>query len=123
MKLKVLLRFKDLNSLVRYLNEELNKLLIAKKILDEEVKRDSLVDIIEIGNNGNVNMRRDRMSEIMKGVINELDKRIEYINLLLEELKDEFNDNNFTGIVLLEFNNGIPSRVLLSQPLALGECS
>ncbi|WP_054855508.1 hypothetical protein [Vulcanisaeta sp. JCM 16161] len=68
-------------------------------------------------------MRRDRMSEIMKGVINELDKRIEYINLLLEELKDEFNDNNFTGIVLLEFNNGIPSRVLLSQPLALGECS
>ncbi len=47
--MKVLLRFKDLNSLVRYLNEELNKLLIAKKILDEEVKRDSLVDIIEIG--------------------------------------------------------------------------
>ena len=123
MKLKVLLRFRDLNSLVKYLNEELNKLLIAKKILDDEVKRDSLVDIIEIGNNGNISMRRDRISEVMKGLSSELSRRIEYINSLLEEIKNEFNNDNFTGIVLLEFNNGIPSRVLLSQPLTLGEGS
>ncbi len=121
--MKVLLRFKDLNSLVKYLNEELNKLLIAKKILDDEAKRDSLVDIIEIGSNGNINMRRDRISEIMKGIMSELDNRIEHINQLLEEIKEEFNDSNFTGIVLLEFNNGIPSRVLLSQPLTLGDFS
>lgn len=123
MKLKVLLRFKDLNSLVKYLNEELNKLLIAKKILDDELKRDSLVDIIEIGNNGNISMRRDRISELTKGLSNELDIRIERINSLLEEIKNEFNDNNFTGVVLLEFDNGMPSRVLLSQPLTLGEGS
>ncbi|ADN50347.1 hypothetical protein Vdis_0957 [Vulcanisaeta distributa DSM 14429] len=121
--LKVLLRFKDLNSLVKYLNEELNKLLIAKKILDDEAKRDSLVDIIEIGSNGNISMRRDRISEIMKGIMNELNSRIEHINQLLEEIKEEFNDSNFTGIVLLEFNNGIPNRVLLSQPLTLGDFS
>ncbi|WP_243678321.1 hypothetical protein [Vulcanisaeta distributa] len=103
------------------MNEELNKLLIAKKVLEEEMKKDSLVDVIEIGNNGNINMRRDRISEIMNGMIKELNSRIEQINLLLEEIKEEFNDSNFTGIVLLEFNNGIPNRVLLSQPLTLGE--
>ena len=123
MKLKVLLRFRDLNSLIKYLSEELNKLLVAKKILDDEIRRDSLVDIIEIGSNGSISMRRDRISEVMKGLSSELDRRIEHINSLLEEIKNEFNDNNFTGVVLLEFDNGMPSRVLLSQPLTLGEGS
>ncbi|WP_054848706.1 hypothetical protein [Vulcanisaeta sp. JCM 14467] len=118
-----MLRFKDLNSLIRYLNEELNKLLIAKKVLDDEVRRDPLVDIIEIDKNGNINIKRDRISEVMKGLSSELDRRIERISSLLEELTSEFNNYNFTGIVLLEFNNGIPSRVLLSQPLTMGEGS
>jgi len=117
--LKVLLRFKDLNSLVKYLNEDLNKLLVAKKILEEEVNKESLVDIIEIRNN-NVIIQRERITEI-KGILDELDNRINAINSLLEEIRDEFNDSNYAGIVLLEFNNGIPKRVLLSQPLTLSE--
>ncbi|WP_428762263.1 hypothetical protein [Vulcanisaeta sp.] len=117
--MKVLLRFKDLNSLVKYLNEDLNKLLVAKKILEEEVNKESLVDIIEIRNN-NVIIQRERITEI-KGILDELDNRIDTINSLLEEIRDEFNDSNYTGIVLLEFNNGIPRRVLLSQPLTLSE--
>ncbi|MGC8607035.1 MAG: hypothetical protein ACP5GZ_04800 [Vulcanisaeta sp.] len=97
----------------------MNKLLVAKKILEEEVNKESLVDIIEIRNN-NVIIQRERITEI-KGILDELDNRIDTINSLLEEIRDEFNDSNYTGIVLLEFNNGIPRRVLLSQPLTLSE--
>lgn len=116
-----MLRFRDINSLVKYLDEELNKLLIARKVLDEEVKRDVLVDVIEVEADGQINMRRDRMSKIAEGLIEELDRRIEQINSILEEIRSKFGDANFTGMVLLELNNGLPSRVLLSQPLTLGE--
>ncbi len=115
--MRVLLRFRDLASLNRYLSEELNKLLIARKRLEEEINKGSLVDVIEIKDN-NINIRRERIVEI-KDILDYISERIESINSLLEEIKSEFNDNNFTGMVLLEFDNGMPRRVLLSQSLAL----
>ncbi|WP_188602332.1 hypothetical protein [Vulcanisaeta souniana] len=115
--MRVLLRFKDLTSLNRYLGEELNKLLIAKKRLEEEINKGSLVDVIEIKDN-NIDIRRERITEI-KDILDNINTRIESINSLLEEIKSEFNDNNFTGMVLLEFDNGMPHRVLLSQSLVL----
>ncbi|ADY02006.1 hypothetical protein VMUT_1805 [Vulcanisaeta moutnovskia 768-28] len=73
----------------------MNKLLVAKKILEEEVNKESLVDIIEIRNN-NVIIQRERITEI-KGILDELDNRINAINSLLEEIRDEFNDSNYAG--------------------------
>ncbi len=118
-----MLRFKDINSLVKYLSEELNKLLIAKKVIEEELSKDSLVDIIEIDKDGSLTIKRERITEIRGGLAEKIDIRIKAINTLLEEIKSIFNDGNYTGIVLLELENGIPSRVLLSQPLTLGEGS
>ncbi len=101
----------------------MNKLLLAKKVLEEGIKSESFVDIIEVGTEGRISISRERLSEVMKGIINELEERIDRINSLLEETKNEFGTNNFTGIVLLEFDNGMPSRILLSQPLTLGDGS
>ncbi|WP_243666390.1 hypothetical protein [Vulcanisaeta sp. JCM 16159] len=62
--MRALLRFKDINSLVKYLSEELNKLLIAKKVIEEELSKDSLVDIIEIDKDGSLTIKRERITEI-----------------------------------------------------------
>ncbi len=117
--MKLLLRFKDLDSLIKYLDEELNKLKMAKQKLEKEIEKESLVDIVEM-KGGNISIRRDRITEF-KGMINEINARIEIISSLLEELRNELKESNYTGLVLLEFDNGVPRRVLLSQPLTLGE--
>jgi len=116
--LRLLLRFRDTNSLVKYLREELDKLSIAKNQLEKGLEAGILVDIVEI-KNGDLIVSRDRITEF-NYVLTEINSRIDMINALLEELQSRLGEDNYTGLVLLELIDGVPQRVLLSQPLMLG---
>lgn len=117
--MKVFLRFKDTYSLTKYLKEELDKLREAKQRLEEEVRRNSFVDIVEIKDNDLI-IRRDEIS-ILNSVLEKINDKINMINSMLDELQRELGNTNYTGLVLLELDNGIPQRILLSQPLSVGE--
>ena len=118
MRLRLLIRFRDVNSLIKYLREELDKLSVTKRRLEEVLGMDAVVDIVELKDD-NIDITRVRTTEL-KWLLNEIDTRIEAISVILEELRDRLGGINYTGLVLLELEDGIPRRVLLSQPLSLG---
>ena len=116
--MRLLIRFRDVDSLIKYLREKLDKLSVTKKRLEEVLGMDAIVDIVELKDN-DIGITRVRITEL-KWLLNEIDARIEAISVILEKLQNKLGGVNYTGLVLLELEDGVPRRVLLSQPLSLG---
>lgn len=113
--MKLLLRFNSVSSLTKYLNEELSKLKAAKDALEKAVNANKYLEMISI-DEGDVKIDRMDVNDI-KPLLNEIDNKVNAIDNLLREINKLMSNNDYVGAVYLEYENGYPTRVIISQPV------
>ncbi|WP_143701218.1 hypothetical protein [Vulcanisaeta thermophila] len=118
--MRLLLRFDSTESLIRYLNEELSKLRTARGILEKAIGTSGYLEVVDINLNNEIRVDRVSAGEV-RAIISEIDNKITAINKIINELSNLLGTNNanYKGTVFLEYENGYPSRVIITQPMVV----